>query len=90
MLKRHEKKFYFVEIQLIYNILLISDVQQSNSVIYIYSFSYSFPLWFITGYWIEFPVLYGRNLFIYSVYSDGFLMGCTFHLSIQGMGNLDG
>ena len=29
---------------------------------YIYSFSYSFPLWFIPGYCIEFPVLYGGTL----------------------------
>ena len=36
---------------------------------YIYIlFLYSFPLWFITGYWIEFPVLYSRTLlFIHSI-----------------------
>ena len=28
------------------------------------SFSYSFPLWFIIGYWIKFPVLYNRILLI--------------------------
>ena len=28
---------------------------------YIYSFSYSFPLWFITGHWIQLPVLYSRT-----------------------------
>ena len=32
--------------------------------IYIYSFSYSFPLWFIIGYWIYLLVLYSRTLFI--------------------------
>ena len=33
--------------------------------------SYSFPLWFITGYWIYFPVLYSRtSLFIHSLYSN--------------------
>ena len=32
--------------------------------IYIYPFSYSFPWWFITGYWIYFPVLYGRTLLL--------------------------
>ena len=26
----------------------------------IYSFSYSFPLWFVTGYWIQFTVLYNE------------------------------
>ena len=30
------KKNYFTEIQLIYNVVLISAVQQSDSVIYIY------------------------------------------------------
>ena len=28
------------------------------------SFSYSFPLWFIIGYWIKFPMLYNRILLI--------------------------
>ena len=39
--------YFFIEIQLIYNVVLISAVQQSDS--FIYSFSSSFPLWFITG-----------------------------------------
>ena len=39
----------FIEVYLIYNVL-ISAIQQSDSVVHIYSFSYSFPLWFITGY----------------------------------------
>ena len=35
----------------------------------IYSFSYSFPLWFIIGYWLLFPMLYSRVLlFIHSIY----------------------
>ena len=39
--------------------------------IYIHSFSYSFPLWFITGYWIQFPALYSRILlFIHSIYNS--------------------
>ena len=43
---------FFIEVWLIYNVVLISAVQQSDSVIHIYihSFLYSFPLWFITGY----------------------------------------
>ena len=47
-----------------FTMLLISAVQQGDSVIYIYthSFLYPFPLWFITGYGIEFPVLYSRTL----------------------------
>ena len=44
---------YFIEVYLIYNVVLISTIQQSDSVIHIYiytyPFSYSFPLWFITG-----------------------------------------
>ena len=37
---------------------------------YIYSFSYSFPLWFITGYRIWSPVLYSRTLLLFhSMYS---------------------
>ena len=36
-----------------------------------YSFSYSFPLWFITGYWIWFPVICNRSLlFIHSLYNS--------------------
>ena len=44
--------FFLIEIHLIYNIVFISGVQESDSVIYtyMYSFSYSFSLWFITGY----------------------------------------
>ena len=45
------KKIYFIEVLLTYNVVLMSAVQQSDSVIhiyiYIYSFSYCFPLWFI-------------------------------------------
>ena len=37
---------------------------------YIHYFSYSFLLWFITGYWIEIPELYSRTLlFIHPVYN---------------------
>ena len=42
--------------------MLVSGVQQSDSVIHTYSFSYLFSLWFITGDWIWFPVLYSRTL----------------------------
>ena len=64
---------YFIEVQLIHSTVCISAVQQSDSVIHthMYSFSYSFPLWFITGYWIPFPVLYSRTLlFIQPVYKS--------------------
>ena len=35
----------------------------------VYSFSYSFPLWLVMGYWIQFSVLYsGSLLFIHPIY----------------------
>ena len=37
------------------------------SITYIHSSLYSFPLWFITGYWIQFPVLYRWTLFIHAI-----------------------
>ena len=47
------------------NVVLVSGVQQSDSVTH--SFSYYFPLWFITGL-KQFPVLHSRAmLFIHSV-----------------------
>ena len=54
--------------------MLVSGVQQSDSVIYIiHSFSYSFPLWFFRRCWIEFPVLNSRTLlFVYSLSSQGY------------------
>ena len=40
-------------------------------VIHIYAFSYSFPLWFLTGYWIQVPVLYSRTLlFIHPIHNS--------------------
>ena len=36
------KKFYFIELQLIYYVVLISTVQQSDSVLYIYIYIYTF------------------------------------------------
>ena len=42
-------KQIFIEVWLIYTIVLISAMQQSDSVMHIH-FSYSFPLWLITGY----------------------------------------
>ena len=59
---------------------LISAVQQSDSVMHIcIIFSYSFPLWFITGYWIEFPVLYSRILlFIHPTYNSLHLLISNF------------
>ena len=53
---------------------------------HIYSFSYSFPLWFITGYWTSFPVFYSRTLlFIHPVYDSLHLLTdrITFKLYIH-------
>ena len=54
--------FFFIEIQLVYNILLISAVQQGDSVvhayIYIYILCIFFPPWFITGYQMWFNIQY--------------------------------
>ena len=69
--------FFFIEVQLIYNILLISaysKVIQLHTHMYINkhmcSFLYSFALWFTWRYWIYFPVLYRRTLmFTHSVYT---------------------
>ena len=38
------KKIFFIVVQLIYNVALISAVQQSYLVIHTYTFPYSFPL----------------------------------------------
>ena len=62
---------FFIEVELIYSVVLISAVQQSHSVKYIYtrSFLHSYSLCFIIGYWIQFSVLYSSALlFIHSKY----------------------
>ena len=46
------KKINFFEVKSNYSVLSITAIQQSDSVIYIYFFSYSFPLWLIIGYWL--------------------------------------
>ena len=45
-------KIYFIEVELIYNIVLVSTVQQSDSaVIHVYTFFFIFfSIRFITGY----------------------------------------
>ena len=35
---------------------------QTRLIDFTFTFSYSFALWFITGYWIQFPVLHSRTL----------------------------
>ena len=54
--------------------MLISAVQQNDSVTH-WCIHILFPLWFITGYWIRFPVLYSRellSLFIHPIYEFAF------------------
>ena len=53
---------FFIEAYLIYSVGFISSVQHVDSVTHI--FSDSFPVWFITGYWIESPVLHSRTLLL--------------------------
>ena len=44
--------FKKIDVLLIYNVVLVLGVQQSDSVIHMhmYSFSHSFPSWFTTGF----------------------------------------
>ena len=50
------------------SLLLYSKVIQLY--MHIYCYPYSFSLWLITGYWILFPVLYSRTLFIHPIYNS--------------------
>ena len=73
-LSSHEKTlsnlFYsfsiFIGVQLIYNVVLVSAVQQSESVIHIHVSTLldCFPIQAITEYRDEFPVLYSRSLLV--------------------------
>ena len=46
----------------------------SYTYTYIHSFLDSFPIYAITEYWVEFPVLYSRCLLvIYFIYSSGYI-----------------
>ena len=49
-------KNFLIEVYLIYKVVLVSNVHQSDSIIHAYYFPYCFPFWFITEYWIWFPV----------------------------------
>ena len=43
-----------------------------------HSFLYYFPLWFITRYWIQFPMVYSKILFIHSIYTSLYNICCIF------------
>ena len=64
--------YVFIKVQLIYNVVLISAVQQSDLAIHIYTFfsPYYLSSCFMQSDWIQFPVLYSRTSFlIYSKYN---------------------
>ena len=70
---------FIIEAQLIYNVVLIlvysKVIQLYTQYTHIYVYGYSFPLWFITGYRIQFPVLYCRSLlFTYFMYNSLYLL----------------
>ena len=57
--------FFLIEVQLIYNVVLVSGIQQSDSVIHIHIpilFQILFPFRLLQN--IEFPVLYSRSLLV--------------------------
>ena len=58
--------YFLIEVQFVYNVLLVSYIQQSDSVIYV-----SFPLQVITKCQIQFPMLHSRSLLvIYFIHSS--------------------
>ena len=62
--------------ELIYNFVLVSGVQQSDSVIYISILFRLFSHSSIIEYWKEFPVLYSRSLLIiYFIYGTVYTLG---------------
>ena len=72
---------FFVEVELIYNVVFISAVKQSVSVVYIYKYTYIysfFRFFSIIGYYKILnivPWLYSRSLlFIYFIFSSVYLL----------------
>ena len=65
-----------------YSVVLISAVQQVDSVIHIhvYSFSYSFTLWFIIEY--HPPLLWDSNLFLFFVIHPQLTSLCNCFLNV--------
>ena len=60
----------FIEVQLIYSVLIISVVQQSDSIMHVHTlilFQILFPQ-IITEYWVEFCVLYSKSVASHSIY----------------------
>ena len=65
--------FFFIEEYLIYSVVLVSVVQQSDSAIHIYVFFFVIDYYKIVN---VVPVLYSRTLlFICFIYSSVYLLG---------------
>ena len=65
------KNIYFIGLELIYNVVLIYAVQKSDSVTYIYSFSYSFPGLSQNIEYSSLCYIYSRTLlFIHTTYNS--------------------
>ena len=67
--------------RLVYNVVLVSGVQQSDSVIHAFFFLRFFFIQVITKCWVVFPVLHSRSLLvIYIIYSNAhvFILSCWF------------
>ena len=64
--KGYDFGFFGFLLKLLYNVVLVSLVQQSESVICTYTPSYSdsFPIKVFTEHWVELPVLYSRALLV--------------------------
>ena len=48
--------------------ILTHNIAHTHTHTHTLPFSYTFPLWFITGYWIQFPMLYSRTLLLSILY----------------------
>ena len=60
---RHDWATELTDWYLIYNVVLVSLVQQGNSVKHIFIlFSNSFPIYVIIACWVKFPLLNSRSL----------------------------
>ena len=68
-----KKYFNVIGVQLIYNIVLVLGVQQSDSGIHRHRITLLdfFVMQVITEYWIEFPVLYSRSPSVISLIYSG-------------------
>ena len=78
----------FIEVKLIYNVVLASDIQQSESVVHMHipTYIWTLPIQAVTEYQVEFPVLYSRSLLvIYFIYSSVRpLKGCNNMAALLG------